>query len=466
MAGTDKDTTPGFVKPLAGAPANGSQASVTRRMALRGFSAAAMAAIAGPAFAETNPSWVDKIFGQQASSSTSPDTGERKKADPLNDLRPNAIPYRSEEMADAIESAIVRFKKIAERGGWPNIPGVKMIRPEDDDERVPVLRRRLMATGELRETKNSSYSFDGVLEEAVKLFQQNHGLRVSGRVDKFTLLALNVPVQTRIEQLKLNLGRIRELMVGRVEDRYVLVNPPAFQLEAVEKGEVQQRHRTIVGRVERQTPVVKATIRALNFFPYWHVPDSVATLDLIPKMQKEPEYITREKIRVLARDFNGPELDPATVDWKTITASQIKFRQDPGPQDALGLMRIDMPKSEGVYMHDTPMKPLFQQRSRAYSAGCVRVQDVFKLGEWIARNELGWEKPGRIDSIIENGQPLDLTLTRQMPVYFTYITAWAEPGGMVQFRPDVYGRDGAPTLVAGRERDENEPAPPPQSLAP
>lgn len=466
MAGTDKDTTPGFVKPLAGAPANGSQASVTRRMALRGFSAAAMAAIAGPAFAETNPSWVDKIFGQQASSSTSPDTGERKKADPLNDLRPNAIPYRSEEMADAIESAIVRFKKIAERGGWPNIPGVKMIRPEDDDERVPVLRRRLMATGELRETKNSSYSFDGVLEEAVKLFQQNHGLRVSGRVDKFTLLALNVPVQTRIEQLKLNLGRIRELMVGRVEDRYVLVNPPAFQLEAVEKGEVQQRHRTIVGRVERQTPVVKATIRALNFFPYWHVPDSVATLDLIPKMQKEPEYITREKIRVLARDFNGPELDPATVDWKTITASQIKFRQDPGPQDALGLMRIDMPNSEGVYMHDTPMKPLFQQRSRAYSAGCVRVQDVFKLGEWIARNELGWEKPGRIDSIIENGQPLDLTLTRQMPVYFTYITAWAEPGGMVQFRPDVYGRDGAPTLVAGRERDENEPAPPPQSLAP
>jgi L,D-transpeptidase YcbB len=114
------------------------------------------------------------------------------------------------------------------------------------------------------------------------------------------------------------------------------------------------------------------------------------------------------------------------------------------------------------------MKQLFQQRSRAFSAGCVRVQDVFKLGEWIAKRELGWEQPGRIESIIEGGQALDLTLTQQVPVYFVYITVWAEPGpgGSIQFRPDLYGRDGAPTLVAGRDRDENDPPPPPQSLAP
>ena len=183
-------------------------------------------------------------------------------------------------------------------------------------------------------------------------------------------------------------------------------------------------------------------------------------------MRKEPEYIAREKIRVLTRDFNGPEIDQASVDWNSATAAQIKFRQDPGPQNALGLMRIDMPNSEGVYMHDTPMKPLFQQRARAFSAGCVRVQDVFKLGEWIARNEMGWQQPGRVEQIIESGQALDLTLTHQIPVYFIYITAWAEPGGSVQFRPDLYGRDGAPMLVAGRDRDENDPPPPPQSLAP
>ena len=415
--------------------------------------------------AQSRPSWADQIFGQQASARSTPE--DRKKPETLNDLRPNSIPYRSDAMIEALEGAISRYQVLVEKGGWPPIPGTKMIRPEDDDERVPLLRRRLQVTGELKSGgSNSSFSFDGELDQAVRRFQENHGLRVSGRVDKPTLQALNVPAQARLHQLQLNLTRLRELNSGRAEDRYVLVNPPAFQLEAVERGEVQQRHRVIAGRVERQTPVVKATIRALNFFPYWRVPDSVATLDLIPKMQKEPEYIAKEKIHVLMRDFNGPEVDQATIDWKTASATQIKFRQEPGPQNALGLMRIDMPNSEGVYMHDTPMKQLFQQRARAFSAGCVRVQDVFKLGEWIARNEMGWDQPGRIEGIIEGGQALDLTLTRQIPVYFTYITAWAEPGGPVQFRPDLYGRDGAPMLVAGRDRDENDPPPPPQSLAP
>jgi L,D-transpeptidase YcbB len=443
-----------------------SQHDPLRRALLRGLSSLALVAGAAPALAQSNTSWAEQIFGN-ASARSAPD--DRKKPEVLDDLRPNSVPYRSDAMVEALEAAINRYQALVEKGGWPTIPGVKMIRPEDDDERVPVLRRRLQVTGELRGSgSGSSYSFDGELGEAVKLFQRNHGLRISGRVDKPTLQAMNVPAQARLQQMKLNLGRMRELLQGRIEDRYVLVNPPAFQLEAVEKHEVQQRHRVIAGRVERQTPVVKATIRALNFFPYWRVPDSVATLDLIPKMQKEPEYIAREKIRVLLRDFNGPEVEQSTVDWKTATATNIKFRQDPGAQNALGLMRIDMPNSEGVYMHDTPMKQLFQQRARAFSAGCVRVQDVFKLGEWIAKRELGWEQPGRIESIIEGGQALDLTLTHQVPVYFTYITAWAEPGpsGSIQFRPDLYGRDGAPTLVAGRDRDENDPPPPPQSLAP
>lgn len=436
----------------------------SRRALLRGLSLSAMAASASPALAQT-PNWVESIFGQSPTDRRG-ERDDRKKPEALNDLRPNSVPYRSEAMVEALEAAIVRYQAIAERGGWPNIPGTKMIRPEDDDERVPVLRRRLAVTGHLKDGGGTGFSFDDRLDKAVRDFQESHGLRVSGRVDKPTLLALNVPAQARVQQLNLNLGRLRDLSAGRIEDRYVLVNPPAFQLEAVERGEVQQRHRVIAGRVERQTPIVKATIRALNFFPYWRVPDSVATLDLIPKMRKEPEYIAREKIRVLTRDFNGPEIDQASVDWNSATATQIKFRQDPGPQNALGLMRIDMPNSEGVYMHDTPMKPLFQQRARAFSAGCVRVQDVFKLGEWIARNEMGWDQPGRVEQIIEGGQAMDLTLTHQIPVYFTYITAWAEPGGSVQFRPDLYGRDGAPMLVAGRDRDESDPPPPPQSLAP
>jgi L,D-transpeptidase YcbB len=429
----------------------------------------AAAGAAQPVLAQTsNENWLDKLFG--AAQSPPPSTAERRnKAEVLNDLRPDSTPWRSEEMLDAIGKAINRFEQIAAKGGWPQIPGSKMIRPEDDDERIPIVRRRLVATGELGGRNgggnSNSYAFDEHLDAAVRRFQENHGLRVSGRIDRSTLAAMNIPVQTRIAQLKLNMNRIREVMNPRPEDRYILVNAAAFQLEAVERGEVQQRHRTINGKPERATPIVKASIRAINFFPYWRVPDSVATLDLIPKLRKEPEYLAKEKIRVVKGNFNGPEVDAQTVDWNTAQASEIKFRQDPGPQNALGLMRIDMPNSEGVYMHDTPMKPLFAQRSRAFSAGCVRVQDVPKLVDWIARYEAGWDKPGRAEQVVESGNAIDLNLLRQVPVYFVYITAWAEPSdGRVVFRPDIYNRDGINDGSGGRE--EGEGPPPGNALAP
>ncbi len=236
---------------------------------------------------------------------------------------------------------------------------------------------------------------------------------------------------------------------------------PAYQLEAVEGYEAVLRHRTIVGKPERQTPTVKATIRALNFFPYWRVPDSVASLDLIPRLQKEPEYLQKEQIRVLTG--NGQEIDPTSINWRAVEPTKIKFRQDPGPQNALGLVRIDMPNEHIVYMHDTPMKPLFNQRGRAFSAGCVRVQDVFQLVEWIARFEPGWDRPGRAEAIINGGQAVDVTLTRPIPVYFTYITAWAGADGTAVFCPDIYGRDGSREFAG--ERDPDAPAAP-QSLAP
>ena len=144
----------------------------------------------------------------------------------------------------------------------------------------------------------------------MRRFQFNHGLRVTGRVDKPTLQALNVPAEARLAQLRANVARLRDLMAQRIEDRYILVNVAAFQLEAVERHQVELRHRVIAGKPERQTPSVRATIKALNFFPYWRVPESVATLDLIPRLVKEPEYLQKEQIRVLTGSYNGPEVDP------------------------------------------------------------------------------------------------------------------------------------------------------------
>lgn len=388
----------------------------------------------------------------------------RERAE-IDDLRPDPTPWRSDEMIIALRAAIDRYEHIVAQGGWPRIPEGRMLREGDDEERVAILRERLRLSGDLdRRTKSyAKYSFDEGLERAVQRYQRRNGLRPTGRVIRSTLASLNVTAEERLAQLRLNLQRVRDLMRAPTEDRYILVNVPAFQLEAVEKYEVQQRHRVITGRPQRQSPEIDATVRALNFFPYWHVPDSVAHLDLIPRLLKEPDYLAKEKIRVLT-SFGGTELNPMTVDWGSPQAQSYKFRQDPGPQNALGLVRIDMPNSENVYMHDTPMKFLFRQRSRAFSAGCVRVQDVFDLADWIAKYEPGWV-PGRAQAIVTGGEAVDVTLTRPVPVHFVYITAWAERDGTVEFRPDVYGRDGAVDQIAEMDRDPNEP-PPPVTLAP
>ena len=184
----------------------------------------------------------------------------------------------------------------------------------------------------------------------------------------------------------------------------------------------------IAGKPERETPSVRAQIRALNFFPYWRVPDSVAKLDLIPRLQKEPDYLQKEQIRVMTGSFNGPA---DRLRQHRLAAGRRRTRSSsartPGRRTRSGLVRLDMPNEHGVYMHDTPMKPLFGQRGRAFSAGCVRVQDVFTLAEWVARYEPGWNEPGRAQQIVDAGQPVDVVLTRPVPVYFAYITAWAEP---------------------------------------
>ncbi len=366
-------------------------------------------------------------------------------------------------MLGNMDRAIERYEVIVEKGGWPAITQGRLLRLDDDDDRIVPIKRRLGMSGDLRASASyfNSTRLDDQLEEAVRRFQEQFGLRVTGRVDRPTLAQLAAPARSRLEQLKLNQRRVRELVGGRIEDRYVLVNSAAFQLEAVENFEVQLRHRVIAGKPDRQTPSVRATIRALNFFPFWNVPDSVATLDLLPRVRKEPDYLEKEHIRAVTN--RGIPIDMSTLDWNNIDLKQVRFRQEPGPHNALGLVRIDMPNSEIVYMHDTPMKQLFSQRVRPFSAGCVRVQDVFTLVEWIARHEIGWDQPGRAQAVVDAGQPLDVTLTRQVPVYFTYITAWAEDDGRAVFRPDVYGRDGQRDLVG--ERDPDAP-PAPVTLAP
>lgn len=432
----------------------------TRRSILRkslGLAAASGALpFARPAYAQDE--WWQSIIGRGTDQGSNRPARQRKKYE-MGDLRTGGTPWLSDVTLAATRDAISRYRAIVNKGGWPMVPGPKSIRPGDYDERVPVLRRRLRATGDLAPGNGyyEDYEFDSECEGAVARFQGRHGLRITRRVDRATFAALNVTAEMRLQQLELNMRRIQQLMNERMENRYIIVNAPAFQLEAVENYEVQQRHRVIAGRPERQTPEIRATILGLNFFPYWKVPISIAKGDLVPHMLKDPSYLDREHIRAYRGSYDGEEIPISSIDWNNVDHDQIRFKQDPGEWNALGLVRIDMPNAEIVYMHDTPMKQLFQQASRAYSAGCVRVDNVFSLSDWIAKYELGWEAPGRSEAIVASGQTLDLTLTRPVPVIFAYITAWGEPDGSVEFRRDIYDRDGSRAFAGDLDDEELKP---------
>lgn len=362
----------------------------------------------------------------------------------------NSTELLSQSTIDALEASVQHYKNIVVKGGWPIIPKGRSMRPGMIDDRVGVLRRRLVYEGDLPRKLWKGIKFDANVEEAVKRFQKRHGLKPSGIVRFRTLRTLNVPAELRLEQLRINLVRMRQRLTEDKGDKYVVVNIPAYQLQAVRNGRVELYSRVIVGKRDRQTPAITARIRALNFLPHWRVPDSISSRDIIPLLRKDPGYLQREHLRVL-ETWGGKEVDPTSIDWNSQTALRYKFRQDPGEFNALGIVRLDMPNEHIVYLHDTPLKKLFGQTHRAFSAGCVRVHRIRDLASWLLQDvDPTWTRD-KIDMVSTMGEPLDVKLEQKIPVLFVYQTAWATNDGRTHFRADIYGRDGIRTLVASAE---------------
>ena len=387
---------------------------------------------------------------------------EQAKADnaQLDQLTPTDL-FVSPEAAQRLQDAITSYQQIVNSGGWPTIKHGVTVHPGDQDEVVGTLRKRLAVTGDLTKGIKGDWTLDANVQDALIHFQRRHGLMPTGALDVRTVYALNVSAEQRLLQLRASLQHMQEFVTRGLPDRFVMVNIPAMELQAVDEGRIALKSRVIVGRLERQTPGVAAKIQGLNFYPYWKVPVSVAFKDLIPKLGKDPEYLTREHIRVLS-DPEGVEVDPHAVDWSQPKFLNIRFRQDPGTFNALGLVRIDMPNPDDVYMHDTPLKDLFRRPQRAFSAGCVRVQRIFDLVTWLASTNGDWDR-ARVDSTLQAGYALDVRLNKPINVYFVYQTAWVDSEMGVSFRNDLYSRDGAE--ASGAPRDPSEPLPQ-QGLAP
>ena len=359
------------------------------------------------------------------------------------------IPFVSQQAIDGVRQAIERYRKIAASGGWRPFSGKTTIRPNDRGAHVGELRRHLELTGDMRVGSRRPRIFDAGLQEGVARFQLRHGLPVTGFVGSRTRFALNVSAQERLKQLETNLIRLKDLMKINKAKRYVLVNVPAFKLQAVEGGTLALQSKVVVGKPTTQTHLISAKIRELNFYPYWRVPDSIARRDIIPAIRRDPSYFDKLNFRLLPT-WGAKPIPPEQIDWNSPEIFKRKFRQEPGRGNALGVLRINMPNKEILYLHDTPLKELFDQNTRAYSAGCVRVKRVLDLAAWLARDVKDWTRM-RIDVTVALGKSKTVKIKKPVPVHFVYVTAWANANGIAQFRNDLYGMDGGEMQVAEAE---------------
>ncbi|UZF92512.1 L,D-transpeptidase family protein [Bosea sp. NBC_00550] len=367
---------------------------------------------------------------------------------------------------DRTLEALIAHEDVAGRGGWPKVPGsAAALKPDSQGADVVALKQRLLASGDLAPEAIAGDVYDAAVTEAVKRFQRRHGLSDLGTVGRLTLKAMNTPVETRLNQLTATLERLKGNGFN-FASRYVVVNIPGASVEAVENGAVQQRHLAIVGRADRPSPVIQANITSVNLNPYWTVPMSIVKADIIPHMRKDPGFIAKSNMKLLGAE--NKEIDPASVNWAGLTNPYFYVRQEPGPTNSLGQLKIDMPNSEAVYMHDTPKKTLFRNDVRFNSSGCARIEGVRDLAAWLLEGS-EWNRQA-IEDEIAKGERKNIALKKSVPVAWVYLTGWQGADGQVQFRDDIYGLDTPQGIVTStiqprKPKPKAAVAPPPSRPA-
>jgi murein L,D-transpeptidase YcbB/YkuD len=348
----------------------------------------------------------------------------------IEKLHPQHPEYRE------LQKALVRYRAIAAKGGWPSIPAKTRLKPNQQSPVVPTLRQRLAIEGDLDPSheKDQSPAFDATVVDAVKRFEERHRIEPDGIVDSATVSALNVPVERRIRAIELNLERWRWLP-DPMPARYILVNVPDFRLEVIENGKAVFGMRVVVGEPDNPTPIFADQMTHVVFSPYWNVPSGIAEDETIPNAVKDPGFLTRNNMEVV--DRSGSPVDPSSVDWSD--ASNLRIRQRPGSGNALGGVKFIFPNNFDVYLHDTNATKLFDRIERGLSHGCVRVEEPHKLAQYVLRDQPEWTAEA-IDVAMKSGEEKHVKLNTQIPVYIVYQTAWVHDGG-VRFLKDLYGHD-------------------------
>lgn len=372
---------------------------------------------------------------------------EREQLKELERNPPPGFPTLASANVAATKAAIARYEGIVAAGGWKTVPTAR-VKPGESHFAIVELRDRLIVSGELSPDAAGGETLDGTLVDALKAYQTTNGLTPNGRLDETTAAALNVAAEDRLKQLKTNLKRLTEMAaVVKPQRKYVVVNIPAAQVEAVALNKVISRHTGVVGKVDRPTPLLRSTITEMNFNPVWRLPPTVISKDLIPQgreMQAKGENVLI-KTGIEAYS-NGKKVDPEKIDWNSSAVKSYSYRQPPGKDNPLGFVKINFASGESVYMHDSPSEGLFGRNFRAASSGCIRVHNIERLAYWLLGQNDGWDQD-KVEKMKATGERKDVRLATPVPLHFVYITAWATEDGTIQFRRDLYNRDGVAEIA-------------------
>ncbi|HEV8479278.1 MAG TPA: L,D-transpeptidase family protein [Candidatus Eisenbacteria bacterium] len=340
-----------------------------------------------------------------------------------------------------LKNAYARYLEVAAKGGWGQVAYGDTFLWNRKDDRIPALRKRLVASGDLAQGKLKGNKYDTALRDAVARFQARHGMPVTGMVDSNTVDVLNVPVTERLREMQLNLERFRWLP-DDFGPFYVTVNIPEFKLRVIDQGKMVDSMRVIVGRYYHPTPVFSDSIRVIILNPDWAVPATIARDELLPMIQQDSTYFIKRGIHMYrGSGARMVEIPSDTVQWANVQKASFPYtlRQGPGPENPLGRIKFLLPNQFDVYLHDTPSTELFLQAERDFSYGCVRLQRPLRFATDLLDPK---EYPeSRLEEMIATGRSDTLRIVPPVPVSLQYWTAWVDEKGEVQFRDDVYRID-------------------------
>jgi murein L,D-transpeptidase YcbB/YkuD len=352
----------------------------------------------------------------------------------LNNQRPKHPYYHK------LRKVLTHYREVKAAGGWDTIEQGPTIKLKHESKRILQVRNRLIKTDNILAksiTEESASIYNENLQQAIIRFQKKHTLDTDGKIGKKTLNALNKSVSERIDQVRVNLERLRWIM-HEVEDEFLIVDIPGFEVILVKNGKREWQGKIQVGKAFTATPVFKGKLEYLEFNPTWTIPPSIIKRTVFPGLKKDASYLNKKGYLLL--DFKGNKIDPLSVDWENVTHFPYIVRQPAGKDNALGQVKFIFPNPHFVFLHDTNHRELFSRNTRTFSSGCLRVEKPFELSEQLLKTTKGWNRK-KIDQLVTSGKTQRIHPKDKISILITYTTVGMDENNKVRFKPDIYKRD-------------------------